>query len=94
MSDFDFEPIRGLPARLPAGEKLIWQGAPKWWPFALRAFHVRKIAVYFAILAAWRVTSMLRDGQSAEAAAVAFLGLLLLAVCASGLLADHRLQHH
>jgi len=23
--DFDFEPIRGLPALLPAGEKLLWQ---------------------------------------------------------------------
>ena len=28
--DFDFEPIRGLPALLPAGEKQLWQGSPHW----------------------------------------------------------------
>ena len=28
--DFDFEPVRGLPQVLPEGERLLWQGAPRW----------------------------------------------------------------
>ena len=28
--DVDFEPVPGLPAPLPAGETLLWQGAPDW----------------------------------------------------------------
>jgi hypothetical protein len=43
----------GLPAALPAGETMLWQGAPNWFGLARRVLHVRKIAVYFAILAVW-----------------------------------------
>jgi hypothetical protein len=49
--DFEFEPIRGLPAMLPAGERLLWQGTPNWRGLAVRSYHVRKIAAYFAFLA-------------------------------------------
>ena len=28
--DFAFEPVRGLPAVLPPGERMLWQGAPRW----------------------------------------------------------------
>ena len=44
----------GLPERLPEGETLLWQGRPSWRQLALRAFHVREIAIYFALLLAWR----------------------------------------
>lgn len=44
-------PIRGLPAPLPPGERLLWQGAPDLAPFARSAFHVRAVAIYFALLA-------------------------------------------
>ena len=30
--DFAFEPRRGLPAVLPDGERLLWQGSPRWHP--------------------------------------------------------------
>jgi hypothetical protein len=59
--DFDFEPERGLPARLPEGERVIWKGAPAFGGLAVRALHVRKVAIYFALLAAWK-------GLSANAA--------------------------
>ena len=36
--DFAFEPVRGLPAELPRGERLIWQGAPDWRLLAIQAF--------------------------------------------------------
>lgn len=50
-SEHDNEPIPGLPGFLPAGEEIIWQGAPDWKRLAMSAFHVRGIAVYFAVLA-------------------------------------------
>lgn len=55
--DFAFEPVRGLPDRLPEGERLLWQGAPSWWRLAVHAFHVRKVAIYFGIVAVWQVLS-------------------------------------
>lgn len=54
MSEHDFEPIRGLPGALPAGESILWQGAPDWWLLAQRAFHLRSVALYFALLIAGR----------------------------------------
>ena len=56
MSDeFVGEPLSGLPQRPPAGETILWQGAPQWRATALRTFHVRKVALYFAALFAWGV---------------------------------------
>ena len=46
MSDFDFEPVKGLPAALPENERMLWQGAPLWQDLALHAFHARKAAYY------------------------------------------------
>ena len=45
--DFAFEPVRGLPAELPPGERMLWQGAPRWQDLAIHAFHVRLVALYF-----------------------------------------------
>jgi hypothetical protein len=53
--DFAFEPIRGLPAVLPEGESLLWQGIPRWRSLAVRGYQVRKVAVYFAALALCRI---------------------------------------
>ena len=50
MNEHEFEPIKGLPSDLPEGEYVVWQGAPKWQSLAVRAFHVRKIAIYFFVL--------------------------------------------
>lgn len=72
------EPIPGLPDYLPEGERILWQGAPNWKQFAIRALHVRKVAIYFALLFAWR---LLGDG-----APIGHVGLLLMATLAIGLL--------
>jgi hypothetical protein len=53
--DFDFEPQPGLPAPLPKGEQLLWQGSPDWKSLAIRAYHVRKVALYFLALMVWRI---------------------------------------
>lgn len=70
--DFKFEPIRGLPERLPDGEEILWQGAPGWLGLAFSVFHVRLVAVYFAAIAASRVAFAIVDGQPV-ATAVAYL---------------------
>ena len=83
MSEFDHEPIRGLPGYLPAGEKMLWQGAPRWQTLAYRAFHVRELAGYFGILILWHAVTGLRDGRSVTTVALATLipiGLTLLAL--------------
>jgi hypothetical protein len=71
MSDeFDIEPIRGLPERPPAGETILWQGAPAWRQAARHVMHVRKVAFYFAVLTMWNGVSALQAGKSIGAAAV------------------------
>lgn len=50
--EYEFEPQLGLPERLPPDEALIWQGSPDARMLALSAFHVRKVAIYFAVLTA------------------------------------------
>jgi hypothetical protein len=88
--DFAFEPIRGLPAELPVGEALLWQGSPKWQSLAVRGFHVRKVAVYFVALAFCRIGFGLANGHAASAilTSCAFLlGLGAVAIAVLSLLA-------
>jgi hypothetical protein len=80
-------PPRGLPEHLPAGEELLWQGAPSWRGLARRAFHLRALAAYFGVLLAWLVASTLADGGTKAAAAASLLWAGPLALAALGLLA-------
>jgi hypothetical protein len=77
VREHDYEPVPGLPERLPAGETILWQGAPEREALARRALHVRTIAWYFAALAAWRGLALAADGASAIDIA-AGAGLLLI----------------
>lgn len=78
--EHDSEPVRGLPGRLPEGEHVLWQGAPHWAAFARRAFHTRKIAIYFGVLMAWRLIDALYQGMPVGEAAAYTLWLLPLAL--------------
>ncbi|WP_430423450.1 photosynthetic complex putative assembly protein PuhB [Methylibium petroleiphilum] len=84
--DHDFEPAYGLPELLPAGERLLWQGAPQWRVLAREALHVRKLAAYFGVLLAWRAVVVLGDGGGLVAVALSWLWMLPLAALALGLL--------
>lgn len=84
--DFDFEPIPGLPAVPPKGERLLWQGRPDWRALAVRAFHIRKVAVYFAILVAWRGVTAHADGLALAAASQQMLWIALLGAACMGAL--------
>ena len=79
--------LRGLPEPLPAGERVLWQGAPSWGGLARRVFHVRKVVLYCSVLLAWRVVADLADGATVVAALGAALGLVPFALTALAILA-------
>jgi Bacterial PH domain len=84
--DFDFEPIPGLPGHLPPGEHLLWQGAPRWQTVARTVYHVRRVALYFAILMAFGVGMVLWEGHGALSAVRPLLLLAPMAFVATGIL--------
>lgn len=87
VPEHEFEAVHGLPEKLPADEHIRWQGSPDWKTLAIKAFHVRKLAIYFAAILALRGAFALNDGASTVEAAVSVLGLLPLALIALGLIA-------
>ena len=74
FSEHDTEPVLGLPAPLPPGETLLWQGSPRWWSLALDAYRVRALAFYFAVVVAARGAWLLSEGASLPAAAAGCVG--------------------
>jgi hypothetical protein len=87
MREHDYEPVRGLPADLPEGETLIWQGRPSARRLACDAFHIRAVAAYFVLMMAWGAASGLTHGAKlgtllatqAAAIPISLAGLGLLA---------------
>lgn len=80
--EHEMEPQYGLPEHLPAGETIRWQGSPEFKAMALRVFHVRKVAVYFAALLALRAVLVASDGGSLTDALFALAWPLPLALTA------------
>jgi hypothetical protein len=84
--EHEIEPQHGLPEALPASERLLWQGSPQRLRIALDVFHLRAVAVYFAVLLALRFVLAQHDSGSMMeavaattwAAAIFALGLGLL----------------
>lgn len=83
--DFAFEPIKGLPEELPEGERILWQGEPRWQNIAKRAFHVRKIALYFVIVMAIQAGMAVQAGTSMGQVFGNAAGTLALAIVAIGI---------
>lgn len=79
MSEYDHEPVRGLPAVLPPDEHIIWQGAPAWSALLASALHVKLVAGYFGVIIAWAVGV----GDWGTAGGVAVLALAVLALLAA-----------
>lgn len=88
MSDleYEYEPVPGLPEDLPEGEEILWQGAPRWRALARRAFHVRKLVVYFTLLLGVLVVMELTAGGSVGEAMRGAGWLIALAHVSIGLL--------
>jgi hypothetical protein len=76
----------GLPEPLPRNERVLWEGAPDWRKLAIRVFHARKVAIYFAGLLAWRIVANVSDGAPIGQTLVGSIALALLGMLAVGLL--------
>jgi hypothetical protein len=70
---------------LPQGERVLWRGRPSWWALARRAFQIRKLAVYFAVLLIWYGVSSFTSGEPASSAVVATLRMTGIALVPLGL---------
>lgn len=77
--DFDFEPQPGLPAKLPEGETLLWQGKPETKALAREAFKINWVFGYLVVIAVWRAGAAFADGGLAMSVAI-FLPYMVLAL--------------
>lgn len=75
--EHDFEPVPGLPAHLPKGEHIVWQGRPELKLVMRYIARIRWIAGYFAVLAIWTIMVGINDGEA--------LGAILLSLGYVGL---------
>ena len=87
VREHEGEPVPGLPEALPSGEAILWQGAPEWRLLALRAFHLRGIAAYFAALAVFRAGTMISEGAAPSSVAAGVAITLLLGAVPVAILA-------
>jgi len=83
----DFGQFKELPSPLPIGERVIWQGKPSFKGLALRKFHIREVAIYFAILVVWRGWSNWSLGLPVSDIVASALWLIFPAVSAITVLA-------
>jgi hypothetical protein len=79
--------FKELPAPLPVGERVIWQGKPSFKGLALRSFHIREVAIYFGLLLIWRLWSNWSHGLPAGEAITSALWLIVPAISAIAVLA-------
>ncbi|MEO0995903.1 MAG: photosynthetic complex putative assembly protein PuhB [Pseudomonadota bacterium] len=84
VGEHDGETVDGLPGALPAGERLLWQGAPDWRAVAVHTLHLRKLAIYFAALLALRLWVSLDAGTPFAAAMAGVAGLAAVALVGLG----------
>jgi hypothetical protein len=88
--EHEFEASHGLPAALPKGERILWQGSPDFKALARYVFHVPTLGAYFTLLLIVRGTLAVSDGATlAEAlrsvailAPLAVTGVALVALLA------------
>lgn len=78
MTEHDWEPVRGLPGRLPEGEHILWQGEPEWRMLWATAFRARLVAIYFGLL----IVGGLATGSFTGAGITVLAGLLCLGLLA------------
>jgi len=84
--EHDYEPVPGLPGRLPEGERIVWQGRPESQIFARHVMKSRWLVGYFAILMVWAVVAAFYDGRSFgsiifSVSVLGVLGAMLIGLC-------------
>lgn len=88
-NEHELEPIPGIPGRLPDGEVLLWQGRPGWRGIARRVMHLRLLALYFVVVAAWRAAALAAEGADATEVLTGGGFLLLLGLVPLALLGGY-----
>ncbi|WP_394690175.1 photosynthetic complex putative assembly protein PuhB [Hoeflea sp.] len=84
--EHDYEPVPGLPGRLPEGEIILWQGAPSSAQVSRRIMKTRWIAGYFAVLVIWNVSAGIYDGRTVSEILFSSGALAILCTMAIALL--------
>lgn len=67
--DFAFDAAPGIPAPLPKGENILWQGRPAVLPLAREAWKLNWIMGYMAVIVIWKAANGLADGGAVMAVA-------------------------
>lgn len=80
--EHELEPEFGLPESLPRGETILWQAAPDFGETAIRVFHLRKAAFYFAALLLARAIQLWMSGVGMTGTLMGMLWPTALAVVA------------
>ena len=65
MTEYEDEPVEGLPEHLPEGETMVWQGRPTAAAMGKRVFYIRHLTLYFGLLIAGHTVYRLMEGVSA-----------------------------
>lgn len=83
ITEYEIEPVKGLPGVLPRDETIVWQGSPDWRVLARGVFHTRLVAGWFILVA---MAAFVAGGTGLTGAIVtllvASLGLGVLALLA------------
>ena len=58
MTEYEDEPVEGLPEHLPEGETVIWQGRPTAAAMGKRVLFIRHLTLYFGLLIAVSYTHL------------------------------------
>ncbi len=87
LQEHEYEPIHGLPAPLPAGEGVLWQGAPDWQTLNRRVMRLRWVALYFLALVLGGISGGVSAGDTWADIGLASVRLVGLGIVAGGVLA-------
>jgi hypothetical protein len=87
IPEYEFEPVKGLPYRLPEGERILWQGSPRWLTLAKHLCHIRFVTAYFVALIAYAIYAANAEGLSPAATLKAVAWLSAMTGVVVGLLA-------
>lgn len=86
MSEYEIEPVPGLPGLLPPGEHILWQGSPDRRVLAHSAFHTRIVGGYFALLAGWALLGALIQGLTGPGDLTGVAMTVIVGIAGVGLL--------
>jgi putative photosynthetic complex assembly protein len=85
--EHDSEAAPGIPAPLPASERVLWRGGPDWKVLARSKFHLLKLAAYFVVVLVIYQVVQVNRGMAAADIVAGSLGFALLASVALGIVA-------